>query len=313
MPEGAVSEKHRVRHHFTVDVEEYFQVAALAPYISRADWDSIPARIAVGVERLLDLLAERQTLATFFVLSWIADRHPALIRAIAARGHEIASHGTDHRRVTELDPEEFRSSVRESKQLLEAITGTRVYGYRAPSFSIVRGREWALAILAEEGYAYDSSLFPVRRAGYGFEGGKRDPHRLEAAGRFLSEFPPATVAIGGKVLPAGGGAYFRHLPYALVHSGLASAEDRGVAGTFYIHTWEVDPDQPRVTAPIRTVIRHYGGLKRTAPRIRKLLSSFEFQTIARTLGLDAEAPRVPATVAEIELTDTVSPEVKPGA
>lgn len=289
MTEAVANERPRVHHHFTVDVEEYFQVAALAPYISRADWDSIPTRVAIGVDRVLDLLDEHQTPATFFVLSWIAERHPGLIRGIAGRGHEIASHGTDHRRVTELDPEEFRISVRESKQILEEVTGTRIYGYRAPSFSIVRGREWALTILAEEGYAYDSSLFPVRRSGYGFEGGKRDPHRLETTGGSLYELPPATIAVGSQILPAGGGAYFRHLPYALVHSALASSGKRGAAGTFYIHPWELDPDQPRVTAPIRTLIRHYGGLKRTAPRIRKLLSSFQFQTISRTLGLGQEA------------------------
>jgi polysaccharide deacetylase family protein (PEP-CTERM system associated) len=275
----------RVRHHFTVDVEEYFQVAALAPYISRADWDSIPTRITVGVNRILDLLAEHNALGTFFVLGWIGERYPALVREIADRGHEVASHGTDHRRVTELEPHEFRSSVRDSRRILEDVSGAPVYGYRAPSFSIVRGREWALDILGEEGYLYDSSLFPVRRTGYGFEGGQRDPHRIDLSDGFLHELPPATITFGSRILPAGGGAYFRHLPYSLVHSALASAEKRGVAGTFYIHPWELDPDQPRVAAPFKTTLRHYGGIRRTAPRIRKLLASFEFQTIARTLGL----------------------------
>jgi polysaccharide deacetylase family protein (PEP-CTERM system associated) len=277
--------KKRLRHHFTVDVEEYFQVSALAPFISRDSWDTIAPRIEVGMNQLLDMLAERGAFGTFFVLSWIALKHPSLVREIANCGHEVASHGTDHRRVTDLDPAQFRKSVRESKSILEDITRSPVFGYRAPSFSIVRGHEWALEILAEEGYRYDSSLFPVRRSGYGFEGGVRDPHQLMLSGLPLHEVPPATLKVGSAILPAAGGAYFRHLPYSLVHSALASAEKRGVPGTFYIHPWELDPDQPAVATPFKTRLRHYGGLSRTGPRIKRLLSNFEFQSIAQTLQL----------------------------
>jgi len=274
-----------VFHHFTVDVEEYFQVLALEPYIPRGRWNVIPPRLELGLHRLLDLLSEHETAATFFVLGWIADRAPALVREIAERGHEIASHGSDHRRVAELTRDEFRESVRSSKSILEAITGRVVVGYRAPNFSILRGGEWALEILLEEEYRYDSSLFPVRRKGYGFIGGQRDPHRLQLASGTLDEIPPATLQLGQAVLPAAGGAYLRHLPYTFVHSALLSAERRGVPGTFYIHPWELDPDQPRIRAPFLTRLRHYGGLARTEPRLKRLLSRFRFQPIAATLGL----------------------------
>ena len=279
-----------VRHHFTVDVEEYFQVLALEPYIARSQWDAIPSRVELGVRALLDLLSEHDARATFFVLGWIAERRPELVREIAERGHEIASHGSDHRRVTTLTRDEFRESVRSSKRILQDITGQAVFGYRAPNFSIVRGGEWALEILLEEGYRYDSSLFPVRRGDSGFVGGKRDPHRLELASGTLHEIPPATLRVGRAVLPAGGGAYFRHLPYKFVESALLSAEHRGVPGTFYIHPWELDADQPRISAPFLTRWRHYGGLARTAPRLKRLLSSFRFQPIAATLGLHAALP-----------------------
>jgi polysaccharide deacetylase family protein (PEP-CTERM system associated) len=282
-----------VVHHFTVDVEEYFQVLALEPYVARSEWETIPRRLEIGLRVLLDLLSEHETHGTFFVLGWVAQRAPELVREIAERGHEIASHGSDHRRVTTLTRDEFRESVRSSKTILEDITGHAVFGYRAPNFSIVRGGEWALEILLDEGYRYDSSLFPGRRGGSGFVGGKRDPHRLELASGTLHEIPPATLRLGRAVLPAGGGAYFRHLPYKFVASALLSAEHRGVPGTFYIHPWELDADQPRISAPFLTRLRHYGGLARTAPRLKRLLSSFRFQPIAATLGFSEALPATP--------------------
>lgn len=277
-------------HHFTVDVEEYFQVAALEPHTPRSQWDRLPRRLDVGIHLLLDLLSEHEARATFFTLGWIADRAPALVREIAERGHEVASHGSDHRHVTALTPDEFRESVRSSKRLLEDVTGNTVFGYRAPNFSIVRGGEWALDILLQENYRYDSSLFPVRRRGYGYIGGKRDPYRLELASGSLDEIPPATLGIGRAVFPAAGGAYFRHLPYSLVSAALRSAERRGVSGTFYIHPWELDPGQPRIAVPFLTRLRHYGGLARTVPRLKRLLSSFRFQPIATSLHLVETLP-----------------------
>ena len=272
-----------IRHHFTVDVEEYFQVSAFEPHVSRARWDDLPSRVELGVRSILDLLAEHDARATFFILSWVAERQRALVREIAKHGHEIASHGTDHRRVTELTPEQFRESVRTSKRVLEDITRQPVFGYRAPSFSITRDREWALDVLAEEGYRYDSSLFPVKRKGYGFEGGQRDPHVLRRASGTLREIPPATVELGGRVLPAGGGAYFRILPYSLVTSALRGAERRGAPGTFYIHPWEVDPEQPRIEASRLSRFRHYTNLDVCAARLDRLLRDFRFDSMENVL------------------------------
>ena len=276
-----------VHHHFTVDVEEYFQVAALEPYVARASWNERASRLDVGMQALIALLAERDVRGTFFVLGWIARRHRALIRDLAAAGHEVASHGWGHERVTTLTPEAFRRSVRDSRRELEDVTGSAIFGYRAPSFSIVRGGEWALDILAEEGYRYDSSLYPVRRPGYGFAGGTRDPHRIAVRAGTLHELPPATLKVGPAILPAGGGAYLRLLPFQLGAGAIASAERRGAPATFYIHPWELDPAQPRVDVPLLTRIRHYGGQHRSIPRIRRLLARFAFQPIAKTLQLAA--------------------------
>lgn len=265
-------------------MEDYFQVSALIPFVARDSWERRPSRLAVGMAALLELLEARKVLGTFFVLGWVARHHPEIVRSIAAGGHEIASHGWGHERVTTLTPDAFRASVRQSKQDLENIIGCPVVGYRAPSFSIVRGGEWALDILLEEGYQYDSSLYPVRRPGYGFAGGERDPHHLRRQAGVLYELPPATLRVGPAVLPAGGGAYFRILPYAVVRSAMLSAARRGVPATFYIHPWELDPGQPRFDVPLTTRLRHYGGLAHTIPRLRRLLSDFEFQTIAETIA-----------------------------
>lgn len=275
----------RVRHHFTVDVEEYFQVAAMEPHVARSDWASIPSRVEIGTRLLLELLAERGQLGTFFTLGWVAEHQPWLVREIADAGHEVASHGWGHERVTTITPAQFRESVRSSKRALEDLTGAPVLGYRAPSFSIVRGGEWALDILLEEGYRYDSSLYPVPRSGYGYAGGGRDPYVIPRAAGQLHEAPPATLHALGRPLPAGGGAYFRLFPYAVTRAAFASAERRGVPGTFYIHPWELDPAQPRLPVPLTTRVRHYGGVAGTAGRIRRLLSEFEFRPMAETFGL----------------------------
>ncbi|HEY0674223.1 MAG TPA: XrtA system polysaccharide deacetylase [Longimicrobiales bacterium] len=270
-------------HHFTVDVEEYFQVSALEPYVDRSQWEAWPTRVRASTEALLDLLDAKQMRGTFFVLGWIAERYPALVREIEQRGHEVASHGTDHRRVTFLTPAEFRTSVRDSKSILEQVTGQKILGYRAPSFSIVSGREWALDILAEEGYAYDSSLYPVRRSGYGYTAARPHPYVIRTESGRLLEFPPATLQMFGAKLPAGGGAYLRLLPGSLIRSALKQAERRGYPATLYIHPWEVDPEQPRVDVPVLTRIRHYGRLKRTFARLQRLCEDFTFRAIADSL------------------------------
>lgn len=285
-------------HHFTVDVEEYFQVSAFESRLSREAWDGFQSRVAPFVCRILDLLGRHGARGTFFVLGWVAERHPGLVRAIAQAGHEVASHGWDHRRVTEQRPEEFFESVRRSKETLERITGAPVWGFRAPSFSIVPGCEWALDALLEAGYRYDSSLFPVWRPGYGYPDGGREPYVIERAGGTLVEVPPATLRVGRWTLPAGGGAYFRLFPYGLVRSALLESERSGVPATFYIHPWEIDRDQPRLDVSWPTRLRHYGGIDRTFGRLQRLLDEFRFKPIADTvaalLAHDARSPYIHA-------------------
>jgi polysaccharide deacetylase family protein (PEP-CTERM system associated) len=270
----------QVQHHFTVDVEEHFQVSALEPYVPRARWEHLPSRVVASTDLLLDLMAETGARGTFFTLGWVAERHPDLVRRIARGGHEVASHGWGHQRITTLTREEFRDDVRRSKEILEQIAGVPVLGYRAPSFSIVPGREWALETLVEEGYVYDSSLYPVARNGYGYPGGRRDPHWLDLEAGRLYEVPPSTLHLWGRTVPAGGGAYFRLLPYGLTRAALSQAARRGQPGTFYIHPWELDPGQPRFPVSRLTRIRHYGALSSTARRIERLLREFRFVPIA---------------------------------
>jgi len=278
----------RVEHCFTVDVEEHFQVSAFEGVVHRADWDSHESRVARNVEVVLSLLERHGTKATFFVLGWVAERQPGVVRAIAQAGHEIASHGQDHKRVTHQTPEEFRDSVRRSKAVLEAQTGVPVVGFRAPSFSIVPGREWAFDVLLEEGYRYDSSLFPIRRpGGYGYPSARRHPHWIARAGGQLLELPLTTLRRGRWNLPTAGGAYFRIFPYGLTRAALADCESQGVPGMFYVHPWEVDPAQPRVPAPLGARLRHYTGLHRTHARLTRLLGEFRFTTIGEHLAQSA--------------------------
>jgi polysaccharide deacetylase family protein (PEP-CTERM system associated) len=256
-------------HHFTVDLEEYFQVSAFEWCVARTEWGRFESRVVSQVALLLELLARHEARATFFVLGWVAERQADLIRAIAHAGHEIASHGWDHVRVTHQTPLQFRESIRRTKDALEEISGARVLGFRAPSFSIVPGREWALDILIEEGYRYDSSLFPVQRPGYGYPGGLPDPYWLERPAGRLAEIPPTTLAWCGLRLPAAGGAYFRLLPYGVVRAAFRQ--------------WELDPDQPRLGVSWLTRVRHYGGLRGTGPRLDQLLTEFRFTAVRDTV------------------------------
>lgn len=277
----------RIRHFLTVDVEEYFQVVALSPYAPMSRWETFESRVEAPIDRLLELMAKHDARGTFFTVGWVAERHPAMVKRIAAAGHELASHTYDHVRITHQTPEAFRASVRRTKQVIEDLTGAPVLGFRAPSFSIVRGTEWALDVLIEEGHAYDSSLFPVSRRGYGYVGGGRDPHWIERPMGRIREYPPATLRVLGKTLPAAGGAYFRILPYGLVRAALRDAEKRGEPGTFYIHPWEWDPGQPRFDVPWLTRVRHYAGQGGTFGRIERLLGEFAFQSVSADLTLSS--------------------------
>jgi len=209
-----------------------------------------------------------------------------MVRMLVDAGHEIASHGWDHRKVTDLSEEEFRVSLRRSKNVLEDVAGVSVRGFRAPSFSIVEGGEWALRVLVEEGYAYDSSLYPVWRPGseYGYASAPRTVHIVNTAAGPLVEVPPVTLRRLGYNLPAAGGAYFRLFPYGVIANALRQAERAGERGTFYIHPWELDPEQPRLPVGPLTRLRHYGGLHRTVRRLGRLLSEFRFTPIGSHLG-----------------------------
>lgn len=281
MPPFLAAQSSRPLHCFTVDVEEHFQVNAFEGVVSRGDWASHPSRVERNVEQLLELLDRHGAQGTFFVLGWVAHRQPWLVRRIADAGHEVASHGWWHRRVPTITRAEFREDVRASRARLEDACGRRVRGFRAPSFSILPGMEWCFDVLIEEGYAYDSSLFPIRRAGYGYPGCPAAPHVIRRSAGALHEFPLATLDWGGMRLPAAGGGYLRQLPFGLVERAFRQHERRGVPGIFYVHPWEIDPGQPRLPVNAIARLRHYRGLHRTLPRIERLLAGFRFTSIAR--------------------------------
>ena len=273
----------------TIDVEDYFHVEAFASTIDRNDWNRLPRRVERNTERLLDTLAEFEAQATFFVLGWVAQRHPALVRRIVADGHELASHGFDHIRVDRQSPEAFRADIRRSKDVLEDAGGVVVRGYRAPTFSISRNSSWAHAILSEEGYQYSSSVYPVRHDLYGSPGA---PRTAFAPLPGLVEVPLSTVRVLGVDVPASGGGYFRFFPYPLTRWLLeqASRGNRAPA-VFYLHPWEIDPDQPRQQrAPFLSRARHYLNLGLTETRLRRLLGNFKWARMDQLFLNEASGP-----------------------
>jgi polysaccharide deacetylase family protein (PEP-CTERM system associated) len=275
-----------VTHCFTVDVEEHFQVSAFEGVVRRDDWPRLESRVGQNVDVLLEVLARHGIRGTFFTLGWIAEHRPEVVRAIAAAGHEVASHGHGHQRVTQLTPAAYREDVRRAKRALEDVAGAEVAGYRAPSFSIVPGGEWAFDVLLEEGYRYDSSLFPVRRSStYGYPGAPTAPHWIERPSGRLLELPMTVLRALGQNVPAAGGGYFRILPYAVTRAAFRAAGASGAPGVFYLHPWEVDPDQPRFEVPAAARLRHYTGLSRTLPRLASLLQEFSFGAARDVMGL----------------------------
>jgi len=264
----------------TVDVEDYFHVAALAPSIHRDSWTSRESRVVGNTRNLLAIFEQFGAQGTFFVLGWVAERYPELIREIAARGHEVACHGFSHRLVYEQSLEEFREETRHAKNLLEDITGSAVLGYRAASYSIVRESLWALDVLVELGFVYDSSIFPVHHDRYGIPDAERAPHRLSTPNKqSIVEWPLSTAKAFGISIPVSGGGYFRLLPYWLTRWGLTSINRREQRPfVFYLHPWEIDPGQPRVAASRLSRFRHYTNLGKCEMRLRRLLGEFKFGT-----------------------------------
>lgn len=272
---AAVHDRCSIVNALTVDVEDYFQVSALAPYIRPEDWGRCDCRVERNVELILALLDSFDTRATFFTLGWIAERYPSLVRRIAECGHEVASHGYAHQRASDQTREGFVSDIASAKRILEDISGEQVRGYRAPSFSVGAGNRWAFESIEAAGYAYSSSVYPVKHDHYGWEDAPRFPFRPSVG---LLEIPISTVRFWSRNWPAGGGGYFRLFPYGLSRWALrrVNGSDRHPA-MFYFHPWEIDPDQPRVASlELKTRFRHYFNLARMEGRLRCLLSDFRW-------------------------------------
>lgn len=280
-----------LRNLLTIDVEDYFHATGLAR--DAADWDRLPGRVEYTTRRLVNILGEHDVQATFFVLGWVANRYPELVRLIHDAGHEIASHGWSHRLVYDMSHEDFRQDVTDTKDLLEQLTGEEVLGYRAPSFTIVPQTAWALEILATAGYRYDSSIFPVRRQLYGDPEAQRTIHRvLEPSAEHggLIEVPPSTVRWRGRNLPVAGGGYFRAYPLWATRKAIQHLNEvEQTPAVVYLHPWEIDPDQPRLPAGAANRFRHYLNLHRTEDRLRTLLEELLFGNIKDALGLATRA------------------------
>jgi polysaccharide deacetylase family protein (PEP-CTERM system associated) len=274
----------------SVDVEDWFQVGAFERTIRRADWDGLTHRVEGNSDAVLDLFAAAGVKATFFTLGWVAERYPALMRRIADAGHEVASHGYDHARVFTFTPEEFRADLRKSRAILEDASGQAVTGYRAPSFSIDPRTPWAHGILAEEGYRYSSSVAPIRHDHYGWPDSPRFAWK-PVKDSSLVELPVTTAKWGKRTLAAGGGGFFRLLPYGFSRWAIRQVnEQAGRPAIIYFHPWEIDPDQPRVPdAPLRSKLRHYSNLSVMAAKLRRLTSDFDWTRVDALV--DAEAAR----------------------
>ena len=269
----------------SIDVEDYYMVSAFADVVRFRDWKSYDSRLEKNTYRILELLAEYGVKATFFILGWIGENYPTLVRDICSAGHEVASHGYNHRLIYELSPDEFREDIRRSKKILEDISGSRIAGYRAASYSLVRETFWALDILIEEGFAYDSSIFPIYHDRYGVPNAERFPHIISRNSSTIWEFPLSTYRFWGGNIPVAGGGYFRLFPFWISRSAIRrinSKENKPVI--FYFHPWEIDEEQPRLNGRRLSMMRHYTNLSSTYLKLRTLLREFQFQPISSFLN-----------------------------
>lgn len=276
-----------VTHAMTVDVEDYYHVAAFANVIKPAEWTQWPSRVEENTDKLLQLFDDAGIKITFFILGWVAERYPELVKRIHAQGHEIASHGYSHQLIYKQTPDIFREETARSKEILEGIIHTPVTGYRAASYSITRKSLWALDILADLGFTWDSSIFPTRHDNYGIPGSPEQPYTIITnSGARLKEFPLTTAKVLGQAIPAAGGGYFRQYPYVLSRWLFERASlNQSKPQIFYLHPWEIDPDQPRIpNASWFSRFRHYTNLKRCLPRLERMIDDFQFGTISQSLG-----------------------------
>lgn len=287
MPHTSQQTADAVVNALTIDVEDYFQVSALASYIPREDWERRECRVERNVDRILQLLDRHSAHATFFVLGWIAQRYPQLVRQIVSSGHEVGSHGFAHQRATEQDAAAFFSDISQAKRLLEDVSGCRVIGYRAPSFSIGHSNRWAFDCISRAGYKYSSSVYPIRHDHYGMPDAPRFVYR---AREDLLEVPIATVRLLHRNWPAGGGGYFRLLPYRVSRWMLRRLNHvEAQPAVFYFHPWEIDPGQPRIPGiSLKTRMRHYINLPRTEDRLQRLLSEFKWDRLDNVLSHAAQ-------------------------
>jgi polysaccharide deacetylase family protein (PEP-CTERM system associated) len=271
-------------HCLSFDVEEHFQVSAFWSEARRQQWDKYESRVENNTRKLVELLAQHDTKATFFVLGWVAERYPGLVKLLVGQGHEIASHGYGHELVTTQSPEQFRHDVRKAKYILEDLTGSPVLGYRAPSFSITDESQWALAILVEEGYRYDSSMYDRFQRSENARGRSNGIVERDTVAGKIWEISPSTLNVWGFQIPVAGGGYFRLFPYATSKTFLQKLEKQGGKLVMYLHPWEIDPDQPRMDGPWISQFRHYLNLHKMEKRLAALLGDFQFGSIVEVLG-----------------------------
>lgn len=283
------SEKPPILNAMSVDIEDWFQVGAFENVVARRSWETLPSRVERNSDAVLELFAAADVKATFFTLGWVAERHPALVRRFADAGHELASHGWDHKRVFTLEPAAFRADIRRARAAIEDASGRRIEGYRAPSFSIDARNPWAHEILADEGYSYSSSVAPVAHDHYGWREAPRFMFH-PVAGADFAELPVTTAEIAGRRMAAGGGGFFRMLPYRFSSWAIdrVNAID-GRPAAFYFHPWEIDPDQPRIrAAPLRSRLRHYTRLSAMHGKLAKLLGDYSWGTTAQVVANERE-------------------------
>ena len=277
-----------IRNIMSVDVEDYFHVANFTNQISPCDWDSYPLRVEQNTQRILQIFAQYNIRATFFVLAWVAERCPQLVRDICQQGHELACHGYAHQLIYEQGPQAFREDIKKAKCILEDISGEEVIGYRAPSYSITNKSLWAIDILYEEGFRYDSSIFPTHHDRYGIPQAKRHRHMVKHGTHSLQEFPPSTVPIGKWNFPIAGGGYFRLFPYVVTKKSIEFNNREQQPFVFYLHPWEIDPQQPRIEGISSTKrFRHYVNLSTTEKKLRRLVQDFSFTYTKEYLGTSA--------------------------